>query len=258
MAVCFVDIVGYTTHSKALEEYELVAWIEGFEQVATGTVVDHGGRVIKTIGDEILFTTDDPAAAAEIALALTDRGGDEDDPFPPVRAGIAYGLVVSRLGDVFGPTVNIAARLTSVARPGTVVLDGGAYAALSGVADDPDGPGAVDDARRPRVGGPPLEPAGRRWTAGWRTRPRTAEPSPSYQCRRLRRVSASRATRGSRAWRSRRPRASAWRNRRLDRPELSNVSARPMLTGDTTTAGQVKLLPDHRRIQDAGHSVSEW
>ena len=117
MAVCFVDIVGYTTQSKSLAEDALVEWIEGFEQVATGTVVDHGGRVIKTIGDEILFTADDPAAAAEIALALAARGLDDDDPFPAVRAGIAYGIVVNRLGDVFGPTVNIAARLTSVARP---------------------------------------------------------------------------------------------------------------------------------------------
>lgn len=136
LAVCFVDIVGYTTQSKSLEEDALVQWIEGFEQIATGTVVDHGGRVIKTIGDEILFTADEPGAAAEIALVLSERGLDDDDAFPAVRAAIAYGMVVNRLGDVFGPTVNIAARLTSVARPGTVVLDRGAYAALSGVAED--------------------------------------------------------------------------------------------------------------------------
>ena len=55
----------------------------------------------------------------------TERGADEDDQFPQVRAGIAYGEVVSRLGDVYGPTVNIAARLTSVARPGTVLVDRG-------------------------------------------------------------------------------------------------------------------------------------
>lgn len=145
MAVCFVDIVGYTTHSKSLEENALVEWIEGFEQVATGTVVDHGGRVIKTIGDEILFTTDDPVAAAEIALALTERGLDDDDPFPAVRAGLAYGLVVNRLGDVLGSTVNIASRLTSVARPGSVVVDQGAYAALSGIETEPDNADDTDD-----------------------------------------------------------------------------------------------------------------
>ncbi len=142
MAVGFVDIVGYTTHSKSLDERELVSWIEHFEQEATGTVVDLGGRVIKTIGDEILYVADDPLDAVEIALTLTARGADEDDAFPGVRAGIAHGGVVSRLGDVFGPTVNIASRLTSVARPGTVVVDRGVYAALAGQEEDPE----TDDA----------------------------------------------------------------------------------------------------------------
>ena len=131
-AVEFVDIVGYTSQSKNLTEAELVAWVEYFEDEMTRTVVEHGGRVIKTIGDEILFVADDPRAAAEIALTVTERGGDEDDEFPPVRAGIAYGEVVSRLGDVYGPTVNIAARLTSVARPGTVLVDRGLHEVLSG------------------------------------------------------------------------------------------------------------------------------
>ncbi|PUA83155.1 adenylate/guanylate cyclase domain-containing protein [Nocardioides currus] len=143
-AVCFVDIVGYTTRSRSLAQDELIDWIERFEQAATIAVVDHGGRVIKTIGDEILFTVDDPVAAAEIALDLTERGLDEDDDFPAVRAGIAYGAVVARLGDVFGPTVNVASRLTSIARPGTVVLDRGAYAALSGDQDEPDEQEEID------------------------------------------------------------------------------------------------------------------
>jgi len=132
LAVCFVDIVGYTSRSKSLDDSELVAWLEGFEDVATGVVVDRGGRIIKTIGDEILFVADDAAAAAEIALLLTARGQDPEDPFPSVRAAIAHGEVVSRLGDVFGPVVNIASRLTSLARPGTVLVDRHAYEVLSG------------------------------------------------------------------------------------------------------------------------------
>ena len=140
MAVCFVDIVGYTAHTKTLDDHELVGWIERFERESTGLVVDHGGRVIKTIGDEILFTVDDPAAAVEVALELTRRGVDEDDPFPQVRAGIAYGPVVRRLGDVYGPVVNIAARLTTFARPGTVVADEGAHDAVVGDEEDEDGP----------------------------------------------------------------------------------------------------------------------
>ena len=136
-AVIFVDIVGYTSRSKALSERELVEWLEFFESETLELTVDRGGRIIKNIGDEVLLVTDDVAAAVEIALTMAARGEDADDEFPQVRAGIAYGEVVSRLGDVFGPTVNIAARLTSIARPGSVVVDEGAYAALTG--EDADG-----------------------------------------------------------------------------------------------------------------------
>ena len=132
MAVCFVDIVGYTSRSRSLTEEELVAWVEEFEDACTGLVVDHGGRVIKTLGDAVLFVCDDPVGAAEVALTVTARGADPEDSFPSVRAGLAYGDVVARLGDVFGPTVNIASRLTTVARPGTVVTDEGAAEALTG------------------------------------------------------------------------------------------------------------------------------
>lgn len=139
-AVCFVDIVGYTSRSKSMGESELVEWVEQFEQETTAVVVDHGGLVIKTIGDEILFTADDPVAAVEVALDLTARGDDDGDPFPAVRAGVAYGEVVSRLGDVYGETVNIASRLTSVARPGAVLVDRGAHDALAGPDDGGEGP----------------------------------------------------------------------------------------------------------------------
>jgi adenylate cyclase len=137
LAVGFVDIVGYTTHSKNLNDHELVEWVEYFEDEMTRIIVDLGGRVIKTIGDEVLFVAEDPIAAAETALIVTERGEDEKDKFPAVRAGVAYGEVVSRLGDVYGPTVNIASRLTSIARPGSVLVDRGAYEHLSTVlADD--------------------------------------------------------------------------------------------------------------------------
>jgi adenylate cyclase len=135
LAVCFVDIVGYTTQSRSLDGAELVEWVDRFEHDTTALVVDHGGQVIKTIGDEVLFTVADPAAAVEIALTLTARGGDTDDPFPAVRAGIAHGAVVRRLGDVFGSTVNAASRLTSAARPGTVLVDAGVHEALTAVDD---------------------------------------------------------------------------------------------------------------------------
>jgi adenylate cyclase len=136
LAVVFVDIVGFTSRSKSLEDAELVAWLEHFEAECSNLVVDHGGRVIKNIGDEVLFVVDDAHAAAECALTMVARGADESDRFPAVRAGIAYGDVVSRLGDVFGPTVNIASRLTSLARPGSVLIDRGAHDELSGSPED--------------------------------------------------------------------------------------------------------------------------
>lgn len=129
-AVCFVDIVGYTSRSKELDETGLVDWLEAFEDRASRVALDHGGRVIKTIGDEILIVAGTAHDAAAIAWELTRRGADPDDPFPAVRAGVAWGAVVARLGDVYGPTVNIASRLTSHARPGSVLLDRGAHDVL--------------------------------------------------------------------------------------------------------------------------------
>lgn len=138
MAVAFTDIVGYTSRSRNLTESELVDLVERFEDETTRTVVEAGGRVIKTIGDEVLYVTDDARAAVEVALTLTERGEHDEDPFPRVRAGVAYGDVTNRLGDVFGPTVNVASRLTSIARPGAVLVDRGAFDRLAGRDDEPD------------------------------------------------------------------------------------------------------------------------
>ena len=131
LAVAFTDIVGYTSQSKKLTESELVDLVERFEDETTRAVVQVGGQVIKTIGDEVLYVAEDPRRLVEVALALTERGEDPDDDFPRVRAGLAHGPVTRRLGDVFGPTVNIAARLTSIARPGTVLVDRGAFDELA-------------------------------------------------------------------------------------------------------------------------------
>lgn len=155
LAVGFVDIVGYTSHSKTLAEAELVAWLEHFESECAVLVNDGGGRIIKNIGDEVLFVANDPVSAAEIALLMTERGMDIDDSFPLVRAGLAYGEVVSRLGDVFGATVNIASRVTTLARPGAVLVDRGAYEVLSGIVfdgSDPHDP-AIDRESDPGISG---------------------------------------------------------------------------------------------------------
>jgi len=123
-SVGFADIVGFTRRSRELDTEQLAELVETFEQTVSLVISEHGGRVIKTIGDEVLYVADDPLSAGRIALALA-RGHEEDEAFPEVRVGAAYGMVMNRLGDVFGEVVNIAARLTSVARPGRVLIDRG-------------------------------------------------------------------------------------------------------------------------------------
>jgi len=118
----FVDIVGYTTRSRSMSGDELAALVERFESVVTDLITEHSGRVVKTIGDEIFFVVDDPAEAAWLAVELTEQHV-HDAAFPNVRVGMAYGELLHRLGDVFGPVVNMASRLTSVARPGRAVID---------------------------------------------------------------------------------------------------------------------------------------
>ncbi|TDD94170.1 adenylate/guanylate cyclase domain-containing protein [Actinomadura rubrisoli] len=122
LAVGFADVVSFTSLSRALDGDALAAFIERFEVTATEAVAEQGGRVVKTLGDEILFVATDPAAAAEIGLRIADRFNEDPDS-PKVRVGMAYGEIIQRLGDVFGTPVNLAARLTSTAYPGTVLID---------------------------------------------------------------------------------------------------------------------------------------
>ena len=81
------------------------------------------------VGDEVLFVTDQPADAAEIALRLTSPDRDRKG-LPALRVGMAAGRVLTRFGDVDGPVVNLSARLTSLARPGTALVDAELAAAL--------------------------------------------------------------------------------------------------------------------------------
>lgn len=120
--VGFADIVGYTTTTRHAGTDELTALLEAFEKDATETIAAHHGRVVKTVGDEVLFVADEPADAAEIALHLADPSRTAAG-LPTLRVGLAMGQVLSRFGDVYGSVVNLAARLTALARPGTVLVD---------------------------------------------------------------------------------------------------------------------------------------
>jgi class 3 adenylate cyclase len=117
--VGFADMVGFTARSQALATADLVAVIDRFERGAADVIARHGGRLIKLIGDGVMYAATDGDAACAIALELvetTGRAGLSD-----VRAGLAVGRVISRSGDFYGPVVNLAARLASVASPGEVL-----------------------------------------------------------------------------------------------------------------------------------------
>jgi len=119
LAVGFVDLVGFTALSQQLGEDELALTVDRFETLAYDTIAEHGGRVVKMIGDEVMFVADDAAAAARISLRLVEHRGERF--LPDARAGVAAGTVVSHDGDYFGPVVNLASRLVNIAYPRTVV-----------------------------------------------------------------------------------------------------------------------------------------
>ncbi len=133
-AVGFADLVSFTRVVRRLSERELAALVQRFEAVASDVVTAHGGRVVKTVGDEVLFVASPGAPAARIALGVAEEIG-RDDLLPEVRVGMSTGPVVGRLGDVFGTTVNRASRLTALARPGTVLVDVATVHSLSDVPD---------------------------------------------------------------------------------------------------------------------------
>ncbi len=121
LAVGFADLVGYTSRSRGMGGRELGAMIEDFESTAAEVIARHSGRVVKTVGDGVLFTAGSGVAAVEIGLQLPEAWEAEDRP--PLRTGVAFGPVLTRLGDIYSPVVNLASRLTSLARPSTVLVD---------------------------------------------------------------------------------------------------------------------------------------
>jgi len=135
LAVGFVDLVGSTALAQRLSTRELGAVLTEFENEAADAVTASGGRVVKLIGDEILFTAPDERAACAIALQLaaTFTGHPR---VPPTRGGVAAGHVLLRDGDVFGPVVNLAARAVKLAEPGELVATNEVLAA-AGLAGEP-------------------------------------------------------------------------------------------------------------------------
>ena len=122
ITVGFADIVSITALSNQLTEARIGDLVELFESRCADVVASQRGRVIKSIGDAVLFVNDDPIRAYDTAEGIINVIG-RDTRMPDVRVGLASGSVVMRLGDVFGPPVNMAARLTAVARRNRIIID---------------------------------------------------------------------------------------------------------------------------------------
>jgi adenylate cyclase len=131
LAVGFADLVGYTSRTRGMGGRELGAMVEDFEALAADVIARHHGRVVKTVGDAVLYTCAAPVDAVEIALRLPEEWNADDRP--PLRVGAAFGPVLTLLGDVYSPVVNLASRLTSLARPSTVLVDQALARGLRGV-----------------------------------------------------------------------------------------------------------------------------
>jgi adenylate cyclase len=130
-AVGFADLVSYTSLSRRMNERTLAQLVQRFENRCSEIITVGGGRLVKTVGDEVLYIAETPAAGAQIALALSKEFA-EDEILPQCRVAMVWGRVLSRLGDIYGPTVNLAARLTAIAEPGQVLVDDVTAKALGG------------------------------------------------------------------------------------------------------------------------------
>jgi adenylate cyclase len=119
IAVGFADLVGFTRLGEALPPEELVRFATGLAKLAHETAAPPVS-FIKTIGDAVMFVSADTVSLIDAVLHLVSAAADND--LPQLRAGVAYGLAAGRAGDWFGSPVNVASRITAIARPETVLV----------------------------------------------------------------------------------------------------------------------------------------
>ena len=129
--VGFADLVSYTSLSRQMNERTLANLVQRFEKRCAEVISIGGGRVIKTIGDEVMFLSETPEGGAQISLALA-RVIKNDPLLPQARVAFVWGRVLPRLGDLYGPTVNLASRLVALTEPGGVMVDASTARVLDG------------------------------------------------------------------------------------------------------------------------------
>lgn len=120
-AVGFVDLVGFTPLSRSLAPNDLVSLLNDFDVCAHECITLHGGRVVKHLGDAVMFVSDDASSACRQAERFMEAFADRAGTKP--RGGVASGKVLFRHGDYYGPVVNLAARLADQAVPGELLVD---------------------------------------------------------------------------------------------------------------------------------------
>ncbi|MDB4102672.1 adenylate/guanylate cyclase domain-containing protein [Acidimicrobiales bacterium] len=116
----FADLVGFTAFTEQVDAAAFMAAMVQFEREVQDAVVDHGGTVVKLIGDEVMFATPDPVSAVRVAAALVGIGRDIPG-LDGMRVGLAYGQVIRSGGDFYGTVVNTAARIVGQAYPDAIV-----------------------------------------------------------------------------------------------------------------------------------------
>jgi adenylate cyclase len=118
--IAFADLVGFTELGESLPVEEL-GGVAGRLSRLAGEVIEPPVRIVKLIGDAVMLVASEPAPMLECTLALVETAARQDD-FPELRAGVACGQAVHRWGDWYGNPVNLASRLTTRARPSTVLV----------------------------------------------------------------------------------------------------------------------------------------
>ncbi len=119
LAVVFLDMSGYTALTEAHGDYVAAALAEDFSAL-TASLIAAEDRLVKSIGDAVLFTS--PTARGALrSLNRIVRATHDEGPYPVLRGGVAYGPVLLSRGDIYGRTVNIAARLAAEAAPGQTI-----------------------------------------------------------------------------------------------------------------------------------------
>lgn len=122
LTVCFADLVEFTRLGEEIAAEELGMVAGRLEEMASA-VAEPPVRLVKTIGDAVMLVSTEPEPMVAAALSLIHAAEQEGQQFPWLRAGIASGPTLPQSGDYYGRPVNLASRITSVARPGSVVLD---------------------------------------------------------------------------------------------------------------------------------------